>query len=129
MTAWDLCSLINGLVLQINQPPPFALWVLTPAALLLFWLEIRHSRRAALATVSCVAVIAFVHPTYAIPCLAIAAGMLAGAWRAGSPRPARAARDAGRDDRDGWRHRRRGSGGRPSAAAIATRCSPTPTSS
>jgi hypothetical protein len=47
MTAWDLCSLINGLVLQINQPPPFALWVLTPAALLLFWLEIRHSRRAA----------------------------------------------------------------------------------
>jgi hypothetical protein len=85
MTAWDLCSLINGLVLQINQPPPFSLWVLTPAALLLFWLEIRHSRRAALATVSCVAVIAFVHPTYAIPCLAIAAGMLAGAWRAGLP--------------------------------------------
>ena len=30
MTAWDLCSLINGLVLQINQPPPFSLWVLTP---------------------------------------------------------------------------------------------------
>ena len=85
MTAWDLCSLINGLVLQINQPPPFALWVLTPAALLLFWLEIRHSRQAALATVSCVAVIAFVHPTYAIPCLAIAAGLLAGAWRAGLP--------------------------------------------
>jgi hypothetical protein len=85
MTAWDLCSLINGLVLQINQPPPFSLWVLTPATLLLFWLEIRHARRAALATVSCVAVIAFVHPTYAIPCLAIAAGMLAGAWRAGLP--------------------------------------------
>jgi hypothetical protein len=85
MTAWDLCSLINGLVLQINQPPPFSLWVLTPAALLLFWLEIRHARRAALATVSAVAVIAFVHPTYAIPCLAIAAGILAGAWRAGLP--------------------------------------------
>jgi hypothetical protein len=85
MTAWDLCSLINGLVLQINQPPPFALWVLTPGALLLFWLEIRHARRAALATVSAVAVIAFVHPTYAIPCLAIAAGILAGAWRAGLP--------------------------------------------
>jgi hypothetical protein len=85
MTAWDLCSLINGLVLQINQPPPFSLWVLTPAALLLFWLEIRHARRAGLATVSAVAVIAFVHPTYAIPCLAIAAGILAGAWRAGLP--------------------------------------------
>jgi hypothetical protein len=85
LTAWDLCSLINGLVLQINQPPPFALWVLTPAALLLFWLEIRHARRAALATVSAVTVIAFVHPTYAIPCLAIAAGILAGAWRAGLP--------------------------------------------
>jgi hypothetical protein len=85
MTAWDLSSLINGLVLQINQPPPFSLWVLTPATLLLFWLEIRHARRAALATVSGVAVIAFVHPTYAIPCLAIAAGVLAGAWRAGLP--------------------------------------------
>jgi hypothetical protein len=85
MTAWDLCSLINGLVLQINQPPPFSLWVLTPAALLLFWLEIGHARRAAVATVSAVAVIAFVHPTYAIPCLAIAAGILAGAWRAGLP--------------------------------------------
>jgi hypothetical protein len=85
MTAWDLCSLINGLVLQINQPPPFSLWVLTPAALLLFWLEIRHARRAAPATVATVAVIAFVHPTYAIPCLAIAAGILAGAWRAGFP--------------------------------------------
>jgi hypothetical protein len=35
--------------------------------------------------VSAVTVIAFVHPTYAIPCLAIAAGILAGAWRAGLP--------------------------------------------
>ena len=55
MTAWDLSSLINGLVLQINQPPPFSLWVLTPAALLLFWLEIRDARRAAVVTVSVVA--------------------------------------------------------------------------
>jgi hypothetical protein len=86
MTAWDLCSLINGIVLQINQPPPFTLWVATPAALLLFWLEIRHARRAAPATAAAVAVIAFVHPTYAIPWLALAAGMLAGAWRAGYQR-------------------------------------------
>jgi hypothetical protein len=85
LTAWDLFSLINGLVMQINQPPPFTLWVLTPAALLLFWLEIRHARRAAPATAAAVAVIAFVHPTYAIPWLAIAAGMLVGAWRAGLP--------------------------------------------
>ena len=85
MTAWDLCSLINGLVLQINQPPPFSLWVLTPATLLLFWLEIRHARRAAPATAAALAVIAFVHPTYAIPCLAIAAGMLAGARLARLP--------------------------------------------
>jgi hypothetical protein len=85
MTAWDLCSLINGLVMDINQPPPFTLWVLTPAAMLLFWLEIRHARRAAPATAAVVAVIAFVHPTYAIPWLAMAAGMLIGAWRARLP--------------------------------------------
>jgi Family of unknown function (DUF6541) len=83
LTAWDLCSLLNGLVIQINQPPPFGVWVLTPAVLLLFLLEIRSVRRAAPATAAAMAAIALVHPTYAVPALALAAGLLAGAWLAG----------------------------------------------
>ncbi len=81
--AWDLCSLLNGLVIQINQPAPFSVWVLTPAVLILFLLEIGRVRRAAPATAAAFVSIALVHPTYAIPALVLAAGLLAGAWLAG----------------------------------------------
>ncbi|MEP6642830.1 MAG: hypothetical protein ABJB93_13095, partial [Gaiellales bacterium] len=84
--AWDLCSLLNGLVIQINQPAPFSVWVLTPGVLILFLLEVRHVRRAAPATAAAMVSIALVHPTYAIPALALAAGLLAGAWLAGGRR-------------------------------------------
>jgi hypothetical protein len=80
--AWDLCTLINGLIQQVNQPPVFTFFVLTPAALLLFIAAMRGSRSAAWSSTAVVAVIAFVHPTYAIPCLAIAAGIALGSWRA-----------------------------------------------
>jgi hypothetical protein len=83
LVAWDLCSLLNGLVIQINQPAPFSVWVLTPAVLILFLLEIRRVRRAAPATAAAMLSIALVHPTYAIPALVLAAGLLAGAWLAG----------------------------------------------
>ena len=81
--AWDMCSLLNGLVIQINQPAPFSVWVLTPAVLILFLLEIGRVRRAAPATLAAMVAIALVHPTYAIPALVLAAGLLAGAWLAG----------------------------------------------
>jgi hypothetical protein len=81
--AWDLCSLLNGLVIQINQPAPFSVWVLTPAVLILFLLEIGRVRRAAPATAAAFVSIALVHPTYAVPALVLAAGLLAGAWLAG----------------------------------------------
>ena len=81
--AWDLCSLLNGLVIQINQPAPFSVWVLTPAVLILFLLEIGRVRRAAPATAAAFVAIALVHPTYAVPALVLAAGLLAGAWLAG----------------------------------------------
>jgi hypothetical protein len=80
--AWDLCSLLNGLVIQINQPAPFSVWVLTPAVLILFLLEIGRVRRAAPATAAAFVAIALVHPTYAVPALVLAAGLLAGAWLA-----------------------------------------------
>ncbi len=83
LVAWDLCSLLNGLVIQINQPAPFSVWVLTPAVLILFLLEIGRVRRAAPATAAAMVSIALVHPTYAIPALVLAAGLLAGAWLAG----------------------------------------------
>jgi hypothetical protein len=86
LVAWDLCSLLNGLVIQINQPAPFSVWVLTPAVLILFLLEIGRVRRAAPATAAAMVSIALVHPTYAIPALALAAGLLAGAWLAGGRR-------------------------------------------
>jgi uncharacterized protein DUF6541 len=82
LLAWDLCTLINGLVMQINQPPVFAFFVLTPGALMLFIAALRGSRSAAWGSMAAVGVIALVHPTYAIPCLAIAAGMALGFWRA-----------------------------------------------
>ncbi len=81
--AWDLCSLLNGLVIQINQPAPLSVWVLTPAVLILFLLEIGRVRRAAPATAAAFVSIALVHPTYAVPALVLAAGLLAGAWLAG----------------------------------------------
>jgi hypothetical protein len=80
--AWDLVTLINGLVMQINQPPAFTFFVLTPAALLLFVAAMRGSRSAAWSTMAAVTVIALVHPTYAAPCLAIAIGIALGSWRA-----------------------------------------------
>jgi hypothetical protein len=83
VVAWDLCSLLNGLVIQINQPAPFSVWVLTPAVLILFLLEVGRVRRAAPATAAAMVSIALVHPTYAIPALVLAAGLLAGAWIAG----------------------------------------------
>jgi hypothetical protein len=83
LVAWDLCSLLNGLVIQINQPAPFSVWVLTPAVLILFLLELRPVRRAAPATVAALLSIALVHPTYAIPALVLAAGLLLGAVLAG----------------------------------------------
>jgi hypothetical protein len=86
LVGWDMCSLLNGLVIQINQPAPFCVWVLTPAVLILFLLEIGHVRRAAPATAAAMVSIALVHPTYAIPALALAAGLLAGAWIAGGRR-------------------------------------------
>ena len=79
LVGWDMCSLLNGLVIQINQPAPFGVWVLTPAVLILFLLELRRVRRAAPATVAAMLSIALVHPTYAIPALVLAAGLLAGA--------------------------------------------------
>lgn len=84
--AWDLCSLLNGLVIQINQPAPFSVWVLTPAVLVLFLLEIGRVRRAAPATAAAFVSIALVHPTYAVPALVLAAGILAGAWLGGGRR-------------------------------------------
>jgi hypothetical protein len=80
--AWDLCTLINGLVQQVNQPPVFTFFVLTPAALLLFVGAMRGSRSAAWSAMTAVTVIALVHPTYAAPCLAIACGIALGSWRA-----------------------------------------------
>ena len=82
MLGWDLVTLINGLVMQINQPPVFTFFVLTPAAILLFIAAMRGSRSAAWATMAAVTVIAFVHPTYAAPSLAIAIGIALGSWRA-----------------------------------------------
>jgi hypothetical protein len=82
LLAWDLCTLINGLVMQINQPPVFAFFVLTPGALMLFIAALRGSRSAAWGAMAAVGVISLVHPTYAVPCLAIAAGMAVGSWRA-----------------------------------------------
>jgi len=80
--AWDLVTLINGLIQQVNQPPIFTFFVLTPAALLLFVGAMRGSRSAAWSAMAAVTVIALVHPTYAVPCLAIAAGIALGSWRA-----------------------------------------------
>src|SRR3954447_19915100 len=80
--AWDLVTLINGLIQQVNQPPVFTFFVLTPAALLLFVGAMRGSRSAAWSAMAAVTVIALVHPTYAVPCLAIAAGIALGSWRA-----------------------------------------------
>src|SRR5947209_7157585 len=80
--AWDLVTLINGLIMQVNQPPIFTFFVLTPAAILLFIAAMRGSRSAAWATMAAVTVIALVHPTYAAPTLAIAAGVALGSWRA-----------------------------------------------
>jgi hypothetical protein len=82
LLAWDLCTLLNGLVMQINQPPVFAFFVLTPGALMLFVAALRGSRSAAWGSMAAVGVISLVHPTYAVPCLAIAAGMAVGSWRA-----------------------------------------------
>ena len=56
--------------------------MLTPAALLLFVGAMRGSRSAAWSAMAAVTVIALVHPTYAMPCLAIAAGIALGSWRA-----------------------------------------------
>ena len=47
MLGWDLVTLINGLVMQVNQPPVFTFFVLTPAAILLFIAAMRGSRSAA----------------------------------------------------------------------------------
>src|SRR5262249_16614881 len=69
MLAWDLCTLINGLIMQVNQPPVFTFFVLTPAAVVLFVSAMRGSRSAAWSAMAAVAVIALVHPTYAVPCL------------------------------------------------------------
>ncbi|HEY0386863.1 MAG TPA: DUF6541 family protein [Gaiellales bacterium] len=80
--AWDLVTLINGLIMQVNQPPVFTFFVLTPAALLLFIGAMRGSRSAAWAAMAAVTVIALVHPTYAAPSLAIAVGIALGSWRA-----------------------------------------------
>jgi hypothetical protein len=54
--------------------------------LILFLLEIGRVRRAAPATAAAFVSIALVHPTYAIPALVLAAGILAGAWLAGGRR-------------------------------------------
>jgi len=80
--AWDMCTLINGLIMQINQPPPFSLYVLTPAAVLLFLAAVRGVLIGAYAAGVVVMAIALVHPTYAIPCLAIMAGITVASWRA-----------------------------------------------
>ena len=129
LVAWDLCSLLNGLVIQINQPAPFSVWVLTPAVLILFLLEIRHVRRAAPATAAAMVSIALVHPTYAIPALVLAAGLLAGAWLARRPPDPHPGAHPGRVDAPDRRSSRSGSGRSRSAAATATRCCRTPTSS
>ncbi|MDX6534101.1 MAG: hypothetical protein QOF68_1845 [Gaiellales bacterium] len=88
LLAWDLSVLINGLVMQINQPPVFTFTVLTPAALVLFVAALGGSRAAAPASMAAVGVIALVHPTYAIPFLAVAAGIAVCAWRAHLRMPA-----------------------------------------
>jgi hypothetical protein len=80
--AWDMCTLINGLIMQINQPPPFSFYVLTPAAVLVFLAAVRGVLIGAYAAGLVVIVIALVHPTYAIPCLAIMAGITVASWRA-----------------------------------------------
>ncbi len=82
LTAWDLFTLINGLVMQINQPPAFTFWVLLPAALLAYLAVLKGVRMAAPAALAAVVTIALVHPTYAIPWLALAAGLVVAAWRA-----------------------------------------------
>ncbi len=82
VAAWDLCTLINGLIMQINQPPPFAFFVLAPAVVILFLASLRGVLLGAYASAAVIGVIALVHPTYAIPCLALMAGILAGSWRA-----------------------------------------------
>jgi hypothetical protein len=82
LTAWDLFTLINGLVMQINQPPPFTFWVLMPAALLTYIAVLKGVRMAAPAALAAVVTIALVHPTYAIPWLALTAGLVVAAWRA-----------------------------------------------
>jgi hypothetical protein len=82
VAAWDLCTLINGLIMQINQPPPFAFFVLAPGAVLLFLAALRGVLLGAYASAAVIGVIALVHPTYGIPCLALMAGILAGSWRA-----------------------------------------------
>ena len=127
--AWDMCTLINGLIMQINQPPPFSFYVLTPAAVLLFLAAVRGVLIGAYAAGLVVMAIALVHPTYAIPCLAIMAGITVATWRAHMA-VARAAVVAlavstagsvlGRPDGSGWS---------PSAAASGGRSSLTPTSS
>ena len=82
VVAWDMCTLINGLIMQINQPPPFAFYVLAPAAVLLFMASLRGVLLGAYASAAVVGVIALVHPTYGIPCVVLMAGILAGSWRA-----------------------------------------------
>src|SRR6478735_2917917 len=82
VAAWDLCTVINGLIMQINQPPPFAFFVLAPAAVILFLAALRGVLLGAYASAAVIGVIALVHPTYGIPCLALMAGILAGSWRA-----------------------------------------------
>jgi hypothetical protein len=82
VAAWDLCTLINGLIMQINQPPPFAFYVLAPAAVVLFLASLRGVLFGAYASAAVVGVIALVHPTYGIPCVALMAGIIAGSWRA-----------------------------------------------
>ena len=128
LTAWDLFTLINGLVMQINQPPPFTFWVLLPAAVLAYLAVLKGVRMAAPAALAAVVTIALVHPTYAIPWLALAAG-----WS--SPPGARTPPSPGSPSarwRGGGRSARQspsGSTGSRSAAASGTRSSPTPTSS
>jgi hypothetical protein len=80
---WDLFTLINGLVLQIVQPPPFTFFVLLPAALLALWAALRGERRAVGPAVVAAAVATVVHPTYAVPLLVLGAGLVGGAWLTG----------------------------------------------
>jgi hypothetical protein len=80
--AWDICTLINGLIMQINQPPPFAFYVITPAVLILFVASLRGALLGAWAAAAAVLALALVHPTYVVPVLAIMVGIMAGSWRA-----------------------------------------------